>query len=408
MKTKNEIVDKVTIRQQAHEIATGVDEAKAEDKSRTFFERVRASAIPFLPCNLQTEAGELYVRSYEAFYLMGRASVPLTVALTMHQYNLAALATLPVPAVPEFERRRQILVDTIRKYRSLMAISSFGENIKSKDDPFKNVIIQERADGSYLCTGRKGFQSMASEADILLFSGSIGEHMGMFYTSIKDQPALVLGPSLFAGAMALSDTRPVEFRDLVIKRRNVLSTHDDLTDHVSYYATAWFEALVTAAYLGGACRAMEEVRKFARSVHHEDDETLAELDGFIVDSGRLAIALRSALAMAYSFGPAADRYCKLVREGAPAEVLDRVASQMMDLGSLIKYTATKVAVEIVSGARNLIGTRSMSVHHPVYALTEQICFGPLHPTISARIERSFGEEFLSETPFTGLFEWALG
>lgn len=400
--------DKLLIRQQAQDIATRVEQAPPEEKSKVFYDNIRASAIPFLPCQMQEEAGELYARSYEAFFLLGRANIPLTVALTMHQYNLASLATLPVPTAPEFERRRQVLVDTIARYKSLMAISSFGENIKSKFDPSRNVVVEERPDSTYLCRGFKGFQSMASQADILLFSGQIGEHMGMFYTSVKDQPALILGPSLFSGAMALSDTRPVEFRDLVIKRRNVLSTHDDLTDHVSFYGTAWFEALVTAAYLGGASRALEEVRRFALQVHTEDDEPLAELDGFLVEAGRLAIRLRSAVAMAYSFGPCADRYCKMVRENAPANELDKVASEMMDCGSLVKYTATQVAQEIVYGARSLIGTRSMIPSHPIYALSEQVAFGSMHPTISAKIERAMGRDLLNDQPYFGYFEWALG
>jgi alkylation response protein AidB-like acyl-CoA dehydrogenase len=395
-------------RQEARDIAKRVDAVPTEQKFRTFFDAVRASSIPFLPCVLQKEAGELFTRSFEAFYHLGWASVPLTVGLTMHQYNLAALATLPVPAAPEFERRRQVLVDTIHRYRSLMAISSFGENIKARGTPSKNVIVTAQPDGTFVCRGRKGFQSMASEADILLFSGSVGEHMGMFYTNLKGQTALTVGEPLFSGAMAMSDTRPVEFNNLVIQRRNVLSTTDDLTDHVSFYATAWFEALIAAAYLGGACRALDEVRKFALSVHTEDGEPLAELDGFLTDAGRLAIALRANLAMTHSFASCADRYCKLVRESAPAATLDAVANDLMDCGSVIKYATTKTAVDIVSGARGLIGTRAMATNHPIHALNEQIVFGPLHPTIPARLERSVGSELLTEEPFTGLFEWALG
>lgn len=395
------------VKHEAHEIAARVDAVPLEEKFRTFFDAVRASQIPFLPCTLQAEAGQLYARSYEAFYLLGRASVPLTVGLTMHQYNLAALATLPVPAVPEFERRRQVLVDTISRYRSLMAISSFGENIKSKHDPFRNVIITERPDGTYLCKGRKGFQSIASEADILLFSGVMGEAMGMMYTNLKKQPAVKVGPPLFTGAMAMADTRPVEFDDLIVKRRNLLSATDELTDHISFYATAWFEALVTAAYLGGACRALDEVRKFALSVHTEDGEPLADLDGFVVEVGRLAIALRASLAMARSFGICAERYCKGVRGAAPAEELDQLANDLMDCGSVIKYACTKTATEIVSGARGLIGTRGMATNHPLHAINEQICFGPLHPTIPSRLERSVGSEVLIDKPFTGLFEWGL-
>lgn len=401
-------VDAEEIRQQARDIAARVEAAPTDQRSRTFFDGVRASRIPYLPCELQEEAGELYVRSYESLFLLGRTSVPLSIGLTMHLYNLSALATLPVPAVPEFERRRQILVETVRKYRSILAISSFGENIKHKDDPSRNVIVTQQKGGTYLCQGRKGFQSMATEADLLLFNGQLGEHQCMFYTSIKDQPALVVGPSLFSGAMAPTDTRPVEFRDLVLKQRNVLSLHNDLTDHISFYATAWFEALCSAVYLGGASRALEEVRLFARSVHTEDDHTLAEVDGFMVDSGRLSLRLRSALAQARSFGVCAELYCRLIREGAPAEQLNPVANDLMDCGSCIKYSCTQTAVDIVAGARALIGTRAMSVKHPLYALNEQICFGPMHPTLSSRLERSFGTDMLGEQPYTGLFEWALG
>lgn len=404
-----ETVDKTEVRRQAHEIADKVDAAPADEKFRTFYDGVRASPIPYLPCALEQDAEELFVRAYEALYILGRASVPLTVGLTMHMYNLSALATLPVPTAPEFELRRKILVDTIRKYRSLLAISSFGENIKSKDAPSRNVVVEQAPDGNFVCRGRKAFQSMASEADLLLFSGIIGEHMGMFYTSVKDQPALEVGLPLFGGAMALTDTRPIEFKDLVIKRRNVLSVTDDLTDHVSFYATAWFEALVTAAYLGGACRALEEVRTFSRSVHTYEDETpLCELDGFVVDAGRLAITLRSSLAQARSFGTCAGRYCRRVREAAPAPELDQLANDLMDCGAAVKYVATKNAVDVVNGARGLVGTRSMTPRHPIYALSEQILFGPLHPTIPAMYERSAGSELLSEVPFLGLFEWGLG
>ena len=395
------------IRKHARDISEATIAAPVENKVRTFYDGLRASRIPYLPCEMQTEAGALYTRCYESLFFLGRASIPMAVAFTMHLYNLASLATLPVPQAPDFERRRQILVDTVRKYKSLIAISSFGENIKHKDDPFRNVIVTAREDGTFLCAGRKGFQSMASEADILLFSGQVGEHQGMFYTSIKDRPELVLGPSLFAGAMAPSDTRPVDFKDLVLKQRNVLSLHNDLTDHVSFYATAWFEALCTAVYLGGASRALEEVRKFGRSVHTEDGELLSDVDGFHVECGRLHLKMRSTLAMARSFGVSAELYCKLVREGGSPEQLDGVAGDLMDLGSCIKWAGTAAAVDIVAGARSLIGTRCMSVNHPIYALSEQVLFGPMHPTITARLERSMGQGMLGETPFNGLFEWGL-
>ncbi len=402
------------IRRQAENIAQAVLEAPEEQKSQVFFSRVRQSDIPFLPCRLQDDAEELFARSYEALFLLGRACLPLAVGLTMHQYNLSALATLPVPLAPEFEMRRKLLVDSIARRKWLLAISSFGENIKNKDQSDRNVVVTETPEGDFLCRGRKNFQSMATEADLLLFSGALPDGtMGMFYAPLKGQAKIKPGPSLFSGAMALTDTRPLQFEDLLLKRKNMLSITEWLTDHVSFYATAWFEALVSAAYLGGASRALEEVRLFARSVHPgDDDDPLSEVDGFMVDAGRLSIPLRGMLAMARSFGVCAGRYCRELGEHQEGDAgsqarLEAIANDLMDCGSTIKYLGTQVAQDTVAGARRLIGTRSMSPRHPIYALTEQIVFGPLHPTISARLERSMGRELLGEQPFLGWFPYAL-
>lgn len=418
MKTKDQSTldkseyDAFRIREVAEAIADKTDAAPYDQKARVFYDGVRASIIPYLPCYLDKQVDELYARSFDAFYHFGRASVPLTVALTMHQYNLAALATMPVPQEPEFERRRKILVDTIRKYRSLLAISSFGENIKNKDAGTKQVRVEITPEGTLICRGRKPFQSMASEADLLLFSGLVGDssNMGMFWTTIKDQPNIEVGPSLFKGGMELADTRPIEFKGLVLKQRSILSLTDHLTDHISFYATAWFEALIAAAYLGGASRAIEEVRKFAHSVHMSDGETmLAELDGFIVECGRLNIKLLTALSQARTFGWGAQRYCDAItRGGASVAELDGVGSDIMDCASAIKYHSTQTAVEIVNAARTLIGTRSMVVGHKVRDLTEQAIFGPMHPSLPAHFERSAGHDVLNAEKFVGLYQWGFG
>ncbi len=406
------------IRQQAGSLADQVREAPPEQRSELFFSGIRKTDIPYLPQRLADDAESLFLRSFDALFLLGRASVPLAVGLTMHQYNLAALATLPVPLAPEFEMRRKLLLETIEKRRFLLAISSFGENIKNRTELNRNVVVTETDNGDFVCRGRKNFQSMAGVADLLLFSGALPDGtMGMFYTPLRGRAEIEVGPPLFSGAMALTDTRPLTFHDLVLKRRNVLSLDEWLTDRVSFYATAWFEALVAAAYLGGAARALEEVRSFARSVHPEDDEaTLAEVDAYLLDVGRLSIGVRTALATARSFGVCAGRYCRALADPSLGDVpspeqqkvLDAIGNDLMDCGSTIKYAGTRTAQETVNGARALIGTRSMSPKHPIWELTEQIVFGPLHPTIPARFERSMGRDALGEEPYYGWFEHAFG
>lgn len=398
------------VRREAKEVAEAVAaEETDEERSKTFFRLIRESCIPYLPCHLRDKPAELYHRSYEAVYIMARVNLPLCVGFAMHQYNLAALATLPVPSAPEFENRRKILVDSIEKYKSLLAISNFGTNIRGRGLPNPNVVVRETDTGEFLCNGRKNFQSMASNADLLLFSGYLpGDVMGMFYCQLNGDERVVPGPSLFAGAMKLSDTKPLTFNNLVIKRRQVLSQEEWLTYHVSNYATSWFEALVSAVYLGGAGRALEEVRKFGRSVSHNQEALLCELDGFQLESGRLALKHRAALAFGMSYGSAAAKYCRAVVEEAPEEEEEGLSSDLMDISGCIKHSTTATAQEIVNGARALIGTRSMSVSHPIHALTEQICFGPLHPIIPAEAEREEGEALLGEEEYMGWFPTMYG
>lgn len=272
-------------------------------------------------------------------------------------------------------------------------------------------MVVENERGELSCSGRKSFQSMATKADILLFSGILDdeeETMGMFYCQLAGQKNITVGKSLFSGAMSLTDTKPLVFQDVVLKNRQILSLDNWLTFHVSNYATSWFEALISAAYLGGASKALEEVRLFSRSVSHDEETLLAELDGFQLEGGRLSAQHRAALAFGLSFGACAGRYCKAVIEDAPEDEVAGLQSDIMDSSSGIKYTCTKVAQDVVNGARALVGTRSMSTKHPIHALTEQICFGPLHPTIPAHYERGVGEELLGEEEYTGLFYWGFG
>lgn len=401
---------KQKVRDEASSLAKIVEAAKTnEEKSELFFQGIRETCIPYLPCLLKDDPEQLYVRSYEALYTLAYANLPLAVGFAMHQYNLAALATLPVKRDHEFENRRKILVDSVERYRSLIAISSFGANIRAKGAVNPNVTIIENENGEFICSGKKNFQSMATKADILLFSGHLpDESMGLFYCQLAGQKNITVGDSLFPGAMSLTDTKPIFMDNVVLKRRNVLALEEWLTFFFSNYSTSWFEGLMTAAYLGGAGRALDEVRKFARSVSHDQESLLSELDGFILDSGRLAVKHRSAVAFGMSFGACAARFCQAVIDEQPEEVENGLMYDIMDSSSAIKYTCTALAQEIVNGARGLIGSRSMHPSHPIHALTEQVCFGPLHPTLAAHYEREAGEELLGEEPYSGLFEWCFG
>lgn len=402
-------VDAETVRRQAKAVGEKTLEAAPEKKSRVFYDQLRETCIPFLPCYLQEDGEELFCRCVDALFLLARANVPLAVGFTMHQYNFAALATLPVPWAPRFEIRRKILVETMESYRSLMAICSLGDNIAHKNQASKNVLLARQEDGSLVANGRKAFTSMASEADLILFSGTIldTDELGLFYADLKTEERVELDKPLFSGAMSLTDTRPINFKELPIKERTILSEDENLTLYFSYYATAWFETLICATYLGGVSRALEEFRKFAFSVHL-GEETLAERDGVILEAGKLALEFRACLAMIRSFGVCVGNYTRAVREEAPEEVQQSIVNDLYDCAFTIKYHCTQKAEELLHRARRLIGTRSMAASHPVYELSQQVIFASLHPSIGAHIERTQGSEYLCEEPFFGTFDWAFG
>ena len=103
-----------------------------------------------------------------------------------------------------------------------------------------------------------------------------------------------------------------------------------------------------------------------------------------------------------------QKYCRAVIDDDSEARVAGLCEDLMDAAGVIKHHGNVAAQDVVNGARGLIGTRSMSVTHPIHALTEQICFGSLHPIIPARHERDTGDEVLGESPYFGLFPWTFG
>ena len=376
------LVEKTTA--QALLVARHVSAASTDRKLRACYDGLRASQLPFLVAD---DASALFRASFAALFTLGQASVPLAVGFTMHQYMFAALASVRV-ADKRLARRLKDLVDDVRKRRLLVAVSSFGAGVSTAHVRFT---IARDGDG-FVFDGERSFQSMASEADLITVVAPVdGGDLGAFIVPMKGRAGVTVHDAVFGGPMALTDTRAVTFSGYRAVAADVVTLDAQHAHRLGAYSTAWFEALIGAAYLGGAAAALEEVRLFARSARAPSGEPLHELDGAVVDAGRLGISLRTSLALAMSFVDALAR-------GSEA---DDFTSVMM-AGTLLKYACTRSAEAIVTGARRLLGTRAMRQGSLMAELTGQIVFGPLHPWLEAELERAVGADVLGDAPFVAL------
>jgi len=250
-------------------------------------------------------------------------------------------------------------------------------------------------EGGFRITGEAAYTSLARQGDLLVFMTQIpGEGHAVFAISpMQDNPGVEIGGYLFPDAMIDSDTRRIIFHDLFVPEDNLLAAgHGAGASALFGFEMAWHQLLIPVLYLGAAARALEEVRGFLRATVGRDDRPLAELDGMVIDVGRLAIEYESACCVVRAAG---DQLAEVRRLPADAPRLDRA----LDLASTAKYTGTRCAEHLVEAARRIVGARAFTGGHPLERLSQEVMFASLGPEVSAVIERRYGRHALGERPF---------
>ncbi|MES2821176.1 MAG: acyl-CoA dehydrogenase family protein [Pseudomonadota bacterium] len=351
-------------------------------------DHLRTTPLPFIACyGEQLSRGEMFLYSFRFLHLLGKHNVALAVGLCMNQYIAYSLACYPAQEGSPISRLKHEFLAGVRENRWLLAVSSFDDFVRNKDDLGNQVACTTRADGSLSCSGVKNFQSNVSAADVLLFSGVVDQsRVGLFYTFLKQTPGIELGAALYPGAMADTDTRSVLFDNLVLPAQQMLPASDEgETLGLHALTRVVFAVMAMAPYMGGAQRALEEAAQFLNGVHVEG-QPLASLDGYITDMGRAQVDYQICQNLIEGFESAVDTLqannfdAWLHREGSKALAL--------------KYHVTAVCEQLVGRARKIIGTRSLLPSHILSQLSQQILFGALHPVINAKIERDFGASLL--------------
>ncbi len=360
--------------------------ALAEQNLAGFYRIFRATDLPLLGLTYGADSRGLYAACFEVLRDLGSVSPAVGLAIYNHYAVTCSLATFPLADRPTLAARRQAFVEAMVAGHWLVAntttrvhagkVTSYGA-------------IARRDGRGYRLSGSAAYLSLATASEVVIAFVQIeGEGFGIFVSQLRDNPEVEIGPYLFPSAMIDSDTRRVVFRDTLVTEENMLMV--DRT--MALWQVAWHQALFAVPFLGGAARALEELRKFLRSVRAPDDKPLAELDGMIADVGRMAIRYRGACAIAHQAGQALEALV-----GQPAKIESYV--EAFNLACAAKQIGTRCAEDLVTEARRIIGARAFTGGQPMERISQESMFGPLGGEPNAFIEREYGRLALGEEKF---------
>jgi alkylation response protein AidB-like acyl-CoA dehydrogenase len=368
-----------------------VADALTDGDLRSFYQVFRSTDLPFLAMAHEAQARPLFRLCFEILHRFGAISPATALAIENHYYVTCALATVPWPDGRPLDARRELL-SAIAERRVLVA------NTNSKVHTGKLGTIgtcAERDGGRFHVNGTAAYMSLATEADMLVFITQLADEGPAIFViePLQSNPSIEIGPYLFPAAMLDSDTHRVTFHDLDLPADALLVGPND--KHASAFIAfemAWHQLLIPALYLGAAAGAIEEVRCFVRATRGKDNQLLVDVDGVVVDVGRLAIEYRSAIATVLQAG---DRLAEVRHFPDDLDVLESA----VDAAGVAKYVGTRCAEAVVAAARRIIGPRLFTGGHLLERLSQEVMFGPLGPEVNSVIEHRHGRRALRDSPF---------
>jgi len=385
--------DTAVYREQMILVTAALEDAIARNDFAEFYRVFRSTDLPFMPATHQTDSRGLFRLCFELLHRLGGVSPAAALAIENHFYVSSAIATFPTADDPIMDANRQALVQAIVDRRMLVA----NTNSKIHGKKLGEIGTYARREGrGFRINGQAAYTSLARQGDLLVFITEIeGEGHGVFaITPMQDNPGIEIGQYLFPSAMIDSDTRQITFHNLLVAEESLLAGGKNKNISMLFgFEMAWHQLLIPALYLGAAARAIEEARKFLRATRGKDDSPLSELDGMIIDMGRLALDYVTGCSVLLQAGDALGEVKSLPHD---ARKLDKA----VELASAAKYVGTKSAEAIVTAVRRIIGARCFVNGHHMERLSQEVMFATLGPEVSAVIERRLGKQALQERPFT--------
>lgn len=382
-------------RDQIETVAAALEQALAQNNLAVFYKVFRETDLPFVGAAYEGDAYGLFQICFDVLHSLGGFSPATALAVENHYYVSSAIATFPTARDQARDSRRRSLLNMIMAGRLLVA----NTNSKVHSGKLGEIgTCARREAGGFRIDGKAAYTSLATQGDLLVLIAQIeSEGPAVFSISpMQGNPAVEIGDYLFPSAMLDSDTRQITFNNLFLPEESLLAGgNDGQAGPLFSFEMAWHQLLIPALYLGAAARAIEEARMFLRATRGRDDRPLSELDGMVIDIGRLAIEYRSACCVVLQAGQALGEVKELPRDS-------RLLEKAVDLASAAKYVGTRCAETIVTSVRRIIGARSFVGGHHLERLSQEVMFASLGPDVGAVIERRYGKKVLDENSFFDL------
>jgi alkylation response protein AidB-like acyl-CoA dehydrogenase len=347
-----------------------------------FFRHLRSSAALHVACD-EGDAHTIHRKSFKLIFEIGRHSLPLAVAVSMHMYALAALATYPLPRFHLFNLGRSRLLDWIGRERIVLANTGGARTHSAREVPRVTRVAE-----GYLLNGKPGLMSLSDVADYAFVEAveDDGERSAFCVVPLaRDRGSIHLTPA-FNDTMSISGTCQVHFVDHPVPYDKVIfSGERGWRQAIDVFQRAWNQVLIPAAYLGAAYEALQDAARFATRQRTKNGEPLRCLDGFRAELGRLAAVHEIAMSIC-------DHAATAVMAFDPKSELSTRATA--EAAMLAKYHASHSAEEVILALRRYLGLE-MVRDHRLSRVMKEIQYGRMHPATDFDIERYFGAKVLA-------------
>ncbi|MEW7293010.1 hypothetical protein [Aquimarina sp. 2304DJ70-9] len=365
-------------------ICTKLREVEKTKNYKDFYSYLKTTKIPFIPC-YEKDVKTMYQECFRVLHRIGEISIPVSVALSMHYYVLASMASFPFSKTSKQYWVREMLLKKIKNERLLIANTGSVRTFKNVSG--NKSIVAEKEKDSYTINGEAPFMSLSGIADYMVFTASIFQDEKAVFFVPLDTDKIKFEDTAFGDAMRGSFTKSVRFENLNVHSTNVIkldSTQEERCE-LLIYQRSWFQALMPGTYLGAAFRVLLEVKEFAQG-KMKNGKIVSESESFLDNIGELMIKYKAACQLCEQAGISIEGF-KIGNK--------RSLENMFEASALSKYFATHFSEDIITKIRHLMGSRFLSPNSYTNKVYKEIVFGTLQPMTDPDIKNYFSNQMMN-------------
>ncbi len=350
-----------------------------------FYDLLKTTDFPFIPCN-EKNISLMHKKCFEVLQKIGETSIPVSVALSMHYYILAAMASYPFSIASKEYWKREILLRKIRKERLIIANTGSVRTFKSVSGT--QAILAKKEGDNYIINGQAPFMSLSGIADYAVFTAELNVGDKAVFFVPLDSRGIIFEDTAFGDTMRGSFTKSVQFNNLGVDSSNVIQLEASQEERCDLliYQRSWFQSLIGAPYLGASKAVMEALLRFAKE-KTKRGKLLSDSEAFRNAIGELQLKFKAATQLNQSAGEAIDNF----KVGTQQSL-----ENMFESSVIAKYFTTHFSEEIVASVRQWMGTAFLAPDALTNKVYKEIVFGPLQPMTDLDIKQYFADRHIPD------------